>query len=346
MTGAQRSSPDAPPGSASGFAQRSSPDAPPGSDPPLEYDEMSMFHENAAEFGIEMTHPPAVRRVSVPVDASRRLSALVWGEGAAELVLLHGGAQNAHTWDTVALALDRPLVALDLPGHGHSDDARTSSVDVVGNAEDVAAAVDQLAPKARVVVGMSLGGLTALALATARPELVGGLVLVDITPGVTATKSASISAFVRGPASFPNFDQLLARTIEHNPSRSVSSLRRGILHNAERQPDGSWRWRYRRGDDDGPLPSSDGPTFSGLWDALSRLAVPVMLVRGMLAQSVVDDADEAELRRRLPSAAVIHVADAGHSVQGDSPLQLAGAIEDFLGQIGDARRELRHTEPR
>ena len=34
---------------------------------------------------------------------------------------MHGGAQNAHTWDTVALALDRPLVAVDLPGHGHSD---------------------------------------------------------------------------------------------------------------------------------------------------------------------------------------------------------------------------------
>ena len=32
-----------------------------------------------------------------------------------------GGAQNAHTWDIVALALNRPLVGLDLPGHGHSD---------------------------------------------------------------------------------------------------------------------------------------------------------------------------------------------------------------------------------
>ena len=48
------------------------------------------------------------------------VSALAWGEGAPEIVLLHGGAQNAHTWDTVALALDRPLLAIDLPGHGHS----------------------------------------------------------------------------------------------------------------------------------------------------------------------------------------------------------------------------------
>lgn len=310
------------------------------------YDEMSMFHENATELGIDRDPLPVVRRVDVPTGDGRHLSALVWGDGPAQLVLLHGGAQNAHTWDSVALALDRPLVAIDLPGHGHSSDARTSAGDVVGNAEDVASAISELAPTASVVVGMSLGGLTALALADTHPDLVRGLVLVDITPGVTAAKASAISAFVRGPATFASFDELLARTIEHNPGRSVSSLRRGILHNAEQQPDGSWRWRYRRGDDDGPLPSSDGPTFSGLWDALSRLAVPVMLVRGMLAQSVVDDADEAELRRRLPSAAVIHVADAGHSVQGDSPLQLAGAIEDFLGQIGDARRELRHTEPR
>ena len=62
----------------------------------------------------------AVRRLAVEVEPGRRL-ALVWGEAEPELVFLHGGAQNAHTWDTVALALDRPLVAVDLPGHGHSD---------------------------------------------------------------------------------------------------------------------------------------------------------------------------------------------------------------------------------
>ncbi len=49
------------------------------------------------------------------------LSALRWGTAEPELVFLHGGAQNAHTWDTVALALNRPLLAIDLPGHGHSD---------------------------------------------------------------------------------------------------------------------------------------------------------------------------------------------------------------------------------
>ena len=132
------------------------------------YDEFSMFRENADEFGIPWDGPPAVRREAVEVEPGRRLSALVWGDAEPELVLLHGGAQNAHTWDTVALALDRPLVAIDLPAHGHSDGPRGGFADPTGNAEDVAAAMRVLAPAARGVVGMSLGGLTALALSAGR----------------------------------------------------------------------------------------------------------------------------------------------------------------------------------
>jgi pimeloyl-ACP methyl ester carboxylesterase len=69
--------------------------------------------------------------------------------------------------------------------------------------------------------------------------------------------------------------------------------------------------------------------FGSLWDAVSSLTVPLMLVRGMREQSVVDDADEAELLRRCPTARVEHVADAGHSVQGDTPVELAALIGSF-----------------
>ena len=57
--------------------------------------------------------------------------------------------------------------------------------------------------------------------------------------------------------------------------------------------------------------------------------MPVMLVRGMLPQSVVDDKDEAELVRRQPNARIEHVEGAGHSVQGDKPVELAALIADF-----------------
>jgi pimeloyl-ACP methyl ester carboxylesterase len=296
---------------------------------PVEYDEFSFFQDNASEFGIAYEGPPIVRREFVEVEPGRRLSALVWGDGEPGIVLLHGGAQNAHTWDTVALALDRSLVAIDLPGHGHSDGGKSGSLGLQDNAQDVAAAIRALAPDARAVVGMSLGGMTTIALTAVAPELVRRVVLVDVTPGVTPAKSKAITEFVNGPESFPSFDDILARTIEHNPTRTVSSLRRGILHNAEQRPDGSWVWRYARfrgGETRVPV------DVEALWDTVGEISVPLLLVRGMAAGSVVDDDDEAELLKRLPSARVEHVEGAGHSVQGDRPLELAALIADFVGQ--------------
>src|SRR3954465_9362117 len=115
-----------------------------------------MLPENASEVGLAF-EPPTGRRTSVPVPSGLELSALVWGDAPAEVVLLHGGAQNAHTWDTVALALERPLVAIDLPGHGHSDWRPGRDYRPQAMAEDVAAAIAALAPDAGTLVGMSLG---------------------------------------------------------------------------------------------------------------------------------------------------------------------------------------------
>ena len=70
-----------------------------------------------------------------------------------------------------------------------------------------------------------------------------------------------------------------------------------------------------------------------LWVKLSELAMPVTLVRAMGPGSVVDDDDEAEFLRRLPSATIVHVADSGHSVQGDQPLVLAALLEHVLGVV-------------
>jgi pimeloyl-ACP methyl ester carboxylesterase len=300
----------------------------------VDYDEFGLFHENAAEYGLPFDRPPVVRRAFAKAAGGRRLSALVWQDADPELVLLHGGAQNAHTWDTVAMALDRPLVAIDLPGHGHSDgpaDRPEGQLDAHGNAIDVAAAVRQLAPDAKAVIGMSLGGLTAIALSAEAPELVRKIVLVDVLPGIKGQRARHITDFVNGPASFASLDELLERTARFNPARSRSSLRRGILHNAEQQPDGTWVWRWARHRRPAPAtPAPAGTRYGLLWEELSSITVPLLLARGMRPDSVLDDDDERELLRRLPSAQVIHVEEAGHSLQGDTPLELAAIIEQFV----------------
>jgi pimeloyl-ACP methyl ester carboxylesterase len=292
------------------------------------YDEFAYFHENIAEWHLDVVVPP-VRRFFVAVDGLRHLSGLAWGDAAPELVLVHGGAQNAHTFDTVALALGRPLLALDLPGHGHSDAGPHGVSSPRSHANDLARALEQLVASPLPLVGMSLGGLTSLLVASERPDLVSELVLIDITPGVNADKARHITDFVNGPATFSDFDELLARTIAHNPTRAESALRRGILHNAIRRSDGSWVWRHQRH----PAPALSAPDVGDLWHVLKDVTVPVTLIRGTWAGSVVDDDDEARFREVQPTATVIHV-EAGHSVQGDNPLALAAILED-LGMRGD-----------
>ncbi len=298
------------------------------------YDEFALFHENVAEYGLAATLPPTVARVAVTLPDGRTLSGLRWGAAAPRVVLVHGSAQNAHTWDTVALALGEPLLAVDLAGHGHSSWRADGRYEPAELAADLVAMLAAHAPAPRLVVGMSLGGLTTLALAATRPDLVPSLVMVDITPGVNGEKTRAITDFVNGPQRFDGFDALLARTIEHNPTRSVSSLRRGILHNARELPDGTWEWRYDRS----THPPTDEPAGSGaarlarlaaLWDAVSSLECPLTLVRGG-ASPVVDDADVAELRRRKPDARVVVVEGAGHSVQGDRPVELAAVLAEAL----------------
>lgn len=299
---------------------------------PHEYDEFALFHENAAEAGLDWTGPPDVERVAVEVGGGRALSALRWGTTTPEIVFLHGGGQNAHTWDTVALALDRPLLAVDLPGHGHSDGPSPDrAMGPRSFALDVAVVVEALAPDAELVVGMSLGGMTAMQLAVVAPALVRKLVLVDVTPGADREKASDIIAFLAGPESFASFEEILERTIAFNPTRSESSLRRGVLHNSVQQPDGSWVWRHQR--DNRPMIDDDqdgqGIDFGAMWDDLGSIDVPIQLVVGDRSP-VVDDADKARFAEHQPDATIVTVADAGHSIQGDQPLELARLVEDFL----------------
>jgi pimeloyl-ACP methyl ester carboxylesterase len=246
-------------------------------------------------------------------------------------VLLHGGGQNAHTWDTVAMCLDRPLVAIDLPGHGHSDWRPDREYWPWTNAEAVAVAMEAVAPRARGVVGMSLGGLTTLRLAGARPDLVRTAVVVDVSPGV-ADRSKALTAeqrgstvLIGGPPVYESFEALLAATVAASPGRDEESLWRGVRHNARQLDDGRWGWRYDR------LRADDAPPldFTPLWDDVASTPAPLLLVRGGRSFHTHDD-DVAEYRRRRPDVRIEVVDGAGHSVQSDKPLVLAALIEQFV----------------
>src|SRR5262245_17029827 len=109
------------------------------------------------------SHMPC--RESIALASGETLSLIRWGTVDPELVFLHGGGQNAHTWDSVVVALGRPVLAIDLPGHGRSDRRSDRNYGPWENADAVADVIAGLAPSARAVVGMSLGGATTIRLA-------------------------------------------------------------------------------------------------------------------------------------------------------------------------------------
>jgi pimeloyl-ACP methyl ester carboxylesterase len=299
-----------------------------------DYDEFALLRDNAEEAGLSFSVPAIVTRRFVDVGGRRRVSALVWGTGTPELVLLHGGAQNAHTWDTMALALDRPLLAIDLPGHGHSDWRDDGDYGVAAMADDVAEVIEALAPGPVTLVGMGLGSPVALLTADRLPGVVARLVMIDSASGARAPRpegrhsvaAATVGEFTSGPRQFATFDEILERTMRYNRGRSERSLRRGVRHNAKQLADGTWTWRW----DPTHLHDRDF-AFEALESALSRFSGPVLLVRGGRSDIVTDDT-VAAFRQRHPDSRLVTIVAAGHGVQGDRPLELAQHLSTFASQ--------------
>jgi pimeloyl-ACP methyl ester carboxylesterase len=285
-------------------------------------DEFALLPENAEQ--ADVTSVPKAERIDAgPV------SALKFGDAAPRVVFLHGGGQNAHTWDTVIVGLGVPALAIDLPGHGRSAWREDGDYGPALNAEAVEPVIRDLAGDAELVVGMSLGGLTALRLAVNAPDLVRRLVLVDVTPSaperhteMTDTQKGTV-ALVQGDRTFPSFDAMLEVTIAAAPHRDRKSLRRGVFHNAKRLEDGTWTWRYDT--------IRKGEGFENLWDDVPRLTTPTTLIRGANSFFVNDD-DADAFANTAPGFQRVHIVEnSGHSVQSDQPRALVELLRDVLG---------------
>jgi esterase len=293
--------------------------------------EFGTLTEVAAELGLDPAVIPQVGRRLALAGPGQACSVVRWGSAEPELVFLHGGGQNARTWDLVALDLGRPAIAVDLPGHGHSTWRADHDYGPVTNAAAVAPVIEAHAPRAAAVVGMSLGGLTTIALAADRPGLVRRAVLVDVTPGSgeaarqMSREQRGATALLDGPRTFASLDEMASLAIAASPRRPAAAVRRGARHNARQLADGRWAWRYDRD----RAPGGATASAATRWDAFSRLDIPLMLVRGADSGFVTGE-DLAEARRRQPGIRVEAVPDAGHAVQSDQPRALSRLIRDFV----------------
>jgi esterase len=288
--------------------------------------EFSLLSENAEQAGVSGPLPDAERVESGTGES--KVSALRWGSTAPRIVFLHGGGQNAHTWDTIIVGIGEPALAVDLPGHGHSAWRADGDYSPQHNADTLLPILREYAASADLIVGMSLGGLTAIRLGAVAPELVNELVLIDVTPSALQRHSEMTKeqqgtvALMHGEREFPSFQAMLDLTVAAAPHREVKALRRGVFHNSRKLDNGKWTWRYDA--------IRTFPDFASLWDDVDGLSAPVTLVRGG-SSGFVSDEDAAELSRRAKHFRSTHVVEnSGHSVQSDQPRALIDILRGVL----------------
>jgi pimeloyl-ACP methyl ester carboxylesterase len=267
-----------------------------------------------------------------------RLHYLDWGTaGLPPVVFLHGGGLNAHTWDLVCAALrqERHCLALDQRGHGESEWSPEMDYTTESHVADLEAFVQALGLQRFVLVGMSLGGVNALAWAGRHSRRLAGLVLVDVGPEIRVDGARKIAAFTSEATPLDSVEQFVDRALAFNPRRNRELLRRSLLHNLRRMPDGRWMWKYdqrHRGKVD---PEAYARRRELLWSAVETVVCPTLVVRG--AQSdVFHDEDAERLAGRFQRGRWVRIEGAGHTVQGDNPADLLVGLREFLTDVAPA----------
>jgi esterase len=271
-----------------------------------------------------------------------RFHYLDWGtRGRPPMLFLHGGGLNVHTWDLVCAALkpERHCIALDQRGHGDSEWSPAMDYRTESHVEDLDAFVDHLGLDRFVLVGMSLGGANALAWAGSHSRRLAGLVLVDIGPETRQAGSRKIAAFTSEATPLDSVEDFVNKALSFNPRRNATLLRRSLLHNLRRMPDGKWMWKYDQRHRGRVDPTAAGRRRELLWSAVPGVTCPTLVVRGA-ESDVFHDEDAEKLARTLPDGHWVKVADAGHTVQGDNPAGLLVSLREFLSKVTEGARRV------
>jgi esterase len=265
-----------------------------------------------------------------------RLHYVDWGtSGRRPVLFLHGGGLTARTWDLVCLALrdEWRCLALDQRGHGDSEWSPAMEYGLEHYVRDIERFVERLGLEELVLVGQSLGALSAAAYATRHSDRLAALVSIDAGPEVRWGKGTErIEEFVLAPAELDSVEQFVERAQSFNPLRDPRLLRMSLKHNLRKLPDGKWTWKYDRRtmrERLRELPSM----LEELRANLDSIHCPTLVIRGALSD-VFSDTDAARFAELLPDGRWTRVEAAGHTVQGDNPRGLVQALRQFFVQIG------------
>ena len=239
------------------------------------------------------------------------------------IVVLHGLFGSARNWQAIAkrLAAHHHVYTLDLRNHGASPWADSMSYHDM--AEDVAEFVEAHALAPASVLGHSMGGKVAMALALSQPALVRKLVVADIAPVAYAHSflpyvQAMQELNLAGIARRDEADAALSEQVPDATTRMLL-LQNLILH------DRHFDWRIN-------LPALAGAANELLgFPQVSnhRFQGPTLFVHGERS-AYVTPAHYALIQQLFPQAEIVAIAEAGHWLHVDQPARFLEAVQGFF----------------
>ena len=281
----------------------------------------------------------------VNVDGGRIVETSIGGlqvldEGDPEgtpIVLIHCFTCSMRWWDELAplLAENHRVVRVDLLGHGGSEKPK-GGYGMEEQARGVAEALAELNVEHATVVGHSLGGTIAVALAAQSPELVDGLVDIDQAPD----NSYGELGFSARLGFVPVIGQALNRLVQIGPSSAVRDQYKDHFapgfniasgfENPDQVVDDLRAMTYTsfvKSADAEDGYSSD----KALTERLTELGIPVLVIFG--AEDQIYDAESAiDAFRKVPGAQTALIRGAGHSPNVEKPDEVASLILRFAAQ--------------
>ncbi|GAA0464993.1 2-succinyl-6-hydroxy-2,4-cyclohexadiene-1-carboxylate synthase [Alkalibacillus silvisoli] len=242
------------------------------------------------------------------------------------LILLHGFTGATTTWnDVLEQYKDKyQVIMIDLPGHGQTKVNQLSGLNQA--CHDLKELFNQLGLPSINLLGYSMGGRTALLFALLYPEYVKKLILVGASPGLKEEEQMNrqkqdekladyivkegIETFVDYWQSIPLFE-----TQQQLSARKQKQVRQERMNQSE---DGLALSLRTMGTGYQP----------NLWDHLSKINLPILLIVGHLDSKFVKI--NKEMEKSLPHAHLEIVNETGHAVHLESPKIFGKIVSRFL----------------
>jgi pimeloyl-ACP methyl ester carboxylesterase len=255
-----------------------------------------------------------------------RIHYLDWGNpGKPPLILIHGIARHAHTFDHIAphFAREYHVIAIDMRGHGDSSWDAKGDYLVEDHVKDLEALVKQLRLSKLTLLGNSTGGRVVQVFAGMHPDLVSRLVVEDVGPqrpeDIASGFARRVQQEVNGWASE---DELIQQLTKENPNVAPSWIRNYAHFGVKPRADGRLVWKR-----DPNLVKGFVPT--DLWPSVRRITSPTIYVLG--GKSTIVPADtQQELKKTLRDCQIVTMPGLGHYPDVEDPPGFLAIVDKFL----------------